>query len=416
VLEQAFSNFLNSVETKLSQSSLSRRMVLKWHQKRVRKFRFAEEARKTRDPRNLMNFEKKVFSQNGEDGIIQEILKRIGSQTRFFVEFGIQDGQETCCRRLLEQEGWKGLWLEGDPESVSSAQAQFSRFPVTVLQEFITKENILSIFRRADVPADLDLLVIDIDGNDFWVWEQLIREYRARLVVIEYNSSYSPGRYWVMPYNPSHQWPRTNYFGASLKALHQLAQANGYRLVGCDSRGVNAFFVREDLINDQFSGLDRDFSYHYVAPKYNHFWFGHPRTLNLPPTRETRVLPTVVCAQIEMNLESDSFIAQCNQLIEFEVMIRNQSHFVLSSDPPFPVLISYYWKKADDQEKVVSDSLRTPLSVELRPGEKYVYKMDILAPPLPGKYVLIATLVQEGYFWFDQMPKGAFAQRQIEIQ
>lgn len=118
-------------------------------------------------------------------------------------------------------------------------------------KEFITAENINSLFKKYAVPQDFDLLSIDIDGNDYWVW-QAIEGYSARVVVIEYNSSLLPNESKSIRYDPSFTWDGTNYYGASLLALAKLGGVKGYTLIGCDSRGVNAFFVRNDLVGGRF--------------------------------------------------------------------------------------------------------------------------------------------------------------------
>jgi hypothetical protein len=231
----------------------------------IRSFK-GESAQRAADPLNLRNFEKKVFSQNREDGSIQEIFRRIGAGERFCVEFGIEDGTENCSRRLIEQDGWNGVWLEGSADAVASARERFSRYPVRIEHAFIDADNIESLFGKTGVPSEPDLLVIDIDGNDFWVW-QAIRAYNPRVVVIEYNGSFGPAVDWVLPYDPKHRWDLSNRYGASLRALTRLGSEKGYALVGCDSCGVNAYFVRRDQLGDRFSHVDDGADFHYVRPK-----------------------------------------------------------------------------------------------------------------------------------------------------
>jgi hypothetical protein len=206
------------------------------------------------DPRKLNRYERKSFSQNGEDGIINEIFKRIGTSNRFFVEFGVGNGLENNTVFLLFQD-WKGVWIEGNPKQVRFMKTKFASVIATeqlrLQQAFIDSETIESLFKRNEVPAEFDLLTIDIDGNDYWVW-QAIKNYSPRVVVIEYNATFGPEAPWVMKYDPSHVWDKSCYFGASLKALEQLGIQKGYRLVGCNFAGVNAFFVREDLLSDAF--------------------------------------------------------------------------------------------------------------------------------------------------------------------
>lgn len=231
------------------------------------------------DNKRLNKSEYQVFSQNGEDGIINEIFTRIGTTNKYFVEFGVTDGLESNSLHLLYNQ-WQGLWIEGNPEDIRKINKSFSDFinagKITVKNEFITAENIESIFKSANVPADLDLLSIDIDYNTYYVWEA-ITNYRPRVVVIEYNSNFPPDTHFVVKYNPKRMWDGTSYFGASLLALERLGKSKGYNLVGCNFTGTNAFFVREDLTADLF---ERPFTAeHHYEPNRDFLYYrnGHTR-------------------------------------------------------------------------------------------------------------------------------------------
>jgi hypothetical protein len=247
---------------------LTRARILRWL--------LVEELRRVRSAANLRNYEHRVYSQNGEDGILEEIFQRIGTTNRYFVEFGIEDGAQCNCRRLVESGGWSGLWIEASSQLAHKARQRFSGFPVQVRQGFVTRDNIADLLRDAGVPQQPDLLSIDIDGNDYWVWESISRPYAPRVVLIEYNASITPGGDWVMPYRSDHVWDGSNHFGASLDAMDRLGERLGYVLVGCDSRGVNAFFVRKDEAERAFPDAGRGSRYHYVSPKYHGVYFGHP--------------------------------------------------------------------------------------------------------------------------------------------
>ncbi len=177
-------------------------------------------------------FEKKIYSQQGEDGILEYIFYKTGTSNKYFVEFGVGNGNECNTRLLREMKGWQGLWMDSGKHNNHH-----------IHQEFITAENINDIFRKYNVPRNFDLLSIDIDGNDYWVWKALDTVYAPRVVVIEYNSKYAPSKSKVIEYDPNFKWDCTDYFGASLLAHVKLAEAKGYSLVCCDSKGVNAFFV-----------------------------------------------------------------------------------------------------------------------------------------------------------------------------
>jgi hypothetical protein len=193
-------------------------------------------------------FEQSLYSQNGEDGIIRELLFRTGFANRYFVEFGAGDGSENNTAVLARHYGWSGLYIEADSRCVERLRSTLeANTRVRIVQALITRDNIGALFRENAVPEEFDVLSIDIDGNDYWVWEQL-SGYRPRVVVIEYNAAFVPPRRWVMQYNPEHRWDGTAYYGASLESYALLGRRLGYTLICTDAHGVNAFFVREDLL------------------------------------------------------------------------------------------------------------------------------------------------------------------------
>ena len=206
------------------------------------------------DPKRLNRHEFQVYSQNGEDGIIESIFDRIGTTNRVFVEIGLQDGLE-CNSTWLLLKGWSGYWLEGNPKSVAAIQDKFSgpigNRQLKVQQGFITAENVEANLQENGVPIEFDMLSIDIDGNDYWIWKS-IEQFKPRVVVIEYNSLFRSNVRWVMKYNPTHIYDGTSYFNSSLKSLELLGESKGYCLVGCDFLGINAFFVRRDLVASHF--------------------------------------------------------------------------------------------------------------------------------------------------------------------
>jgi hypothetical protein len=224
---------------------------------------------------DLRAFEKRVYSQNGEDGIIKEIFDRIGTDTRYFVEFGVETGIECNCARLVRDERWQGLFLEADPAQFARLAERYRAYPgVQTVCAAVTSANIEELLAANHVPKKLDLLSIDIDGNDYWVWAA-ITHWQPRVVIIEYNASYPPPQKWVMKENPNHRWDGTNYYGDSLASLASLGKKKGYTLVGTTSIGVNAFFVRDDLTGgDKF--LDPMLHYHFSPPSYGPCLGSHP--------------------------------------------------------------------------------------------------------------------------------------------
>ncbi len=192
--------------------------------------------------RDLTRYEMRVRSQNGEDGILRAIFARIGPGSRYYVEFGVESGRECNTRYLREAGGWTGLLMDGGHEDPA----------INLRREFITAENVEALFAKYGVPREPDLLCIDIDGNDYYVWRTLAPRWRARVVVVEYNAMYGPTDRRTIAYDPAFRWRGTDYMGASLQALVSVADRWGYTLVACDSRGVNAFFVRDDLLGGHF--------------------------------------------------------------------------------------------------------------------------------------------------------------------
>jgi hypothetical protein len=198
-------------------------------------------------PENLNAYERRETSQNGEDGILAEIFRRIGSGGRFVVEFGVSDGRE-CNAAALVRAGWGGLMIEGDPAIFRALSATYAGIPgLRLVNAYVSAENIAALFGANGVPHTFDLLSIDIDGNDYWIWEAL-SAYRPRVVVIEYNAAHPPPERWVIAYDPEHRWAGGGYYGASLASLDALGTNLGYALLGTDEAGVNAFFMRDDLL------------------------------------------------------------------------------------------------------------------------------------------------------------------------
>lgn len=194
---------------------------------------------------DLRSHERQVHSQGGEDGVLVHLFDCLGTINRYCVEFGAWDGRRLSNTAHLRLEyGWTGLLMDGDPERVSNA----------VRQEFITAENINGIFRKYEVPEVFDLLSIDIDGNEYWVWKAL-RDTRPRVVVIEYNVFFGIDVSKTMPYDAAHRWDETMFHGASLAALRKLGREKGYTLLHTDSYAPNAFFVEDTVLPPELVDL-----------------------------------------------------------------------------------------------------------------------------------------------------------------
>jgi len=192
----------------------------------------------------------KKYSQMGEESVIGHIFKNIGVTNKFYVDFGAWDGKFLSNTLLLKENGWDGLWMDGD-----------NRGNKEVKQEFITKENINALFKKYKVPEEFDLLCIDIDGNDYWVWQEI--QNSPRVVLIEYNGTIHADQSKTIKYNPKHTWGNNDYYGASFEALKKLGKAKGYSLVK-ELLSTNLFFVRNDII-----GGYKDFGITYERKQYH---------------------------------------------------------------------------------------------------------------------------------------------------
>jgi hypothetical protein len=203
----------------------------------------------------LAPFELRAFSQNGEDGVIAEILRRCDALDGYFVEFGAARGVENNCAALADLLGWRGLFLEADERDHAVLERKYRPSDrVATRRTLVTPENVEELFAAAGVAPEPELLSIDVDGEDYWIWAALER-YRPLVVVIEYNSGLEPGRRLVQPRGTG-PWDGSSFFGASLAALEALGERKGYRLVHTELTGNNAFFVRTDAPGD-FPAPDR---------------------------------------------------------------------------------------------------------------------------------------------------------------
>ena len=232
------------------------------------------------DPRRLEHFGFRAYSQNDEDGIIAEIFTRIGTTGRQFLEIGAGEGLENNTAYLLVQ-GWTGAWIEGGKKEgqriTRSFAAPLKSGQLRLANAFVSRENVNDLVTSLGLTGDIDFLSIDIDGNDYHVFEAL-SAVRPRVVALEYNATFRPPVHFVSPYDAQRRWDGTIAYGASLVALTELAERRGYTLVGCNLTGVNAFFVRTDLTTDRFCGPPSAQNF-YHEPAYeltDAFRSGHP--------------------------------------------------------------------------------------------------------------------------------------------
>jgi hypothetical protein len=214
----------------------------------------------TRNSTNLADYEFKVFSQWGEDGIIQYLSKTIELRHKTFIEFGVESFMEANCRFLLMKDNWSGYVIDGSSSNIAKLKSSYFywKYHIDAVDAFITKDNIDNLLAKSGFDEDLGILSIDIDGNDYFILEA-INAVRPRILICEYNAVFGPARKISVPYEPDFCRARKHYsnlyFGASLSAITFIANKKGYSLVGTNSSGCNAFFVRDDLLNGKLRAL-----------------------------------------------------------------------------------------------------------------------------------------------------------------
>jgi hypothetical protein len=200
---------------------------------------------------NIRSSEFRVFSQWGEDGIIQWIISKIPGIISTFIEFGVEDYQESNTRFLLINNNWRGLIIDGSQDNMNKVRSSnlYWQRDLTAIDAFIHKGNINEIFINNNFIGDIGILSIDMDGNDYWIWN-VIDSVTPQVVICEYNSVFGAEQAVVIPYQTDFVRNKAHYsnlyYGASLSALQNLAAQKGYSLIGSNSVGNNAFFVRDE--------------------------------------------------------------------------------------------------------------------------------------------------------------------------
>lgn len=196
------------------------------------------------------------FSQFEEDGILLYIFTIIGVTNKTFVDLGSSDGINSNCANLAVHHGWTGLFVDGDEQQIMRGKTQYAKHPSTMLHppafvcEMITRENIDELIKDARITGEIDLLSIDIDGHDFWVWDA-IDCIQPRVVIIETHVEFGMNNI-VVPYDKDYVYPgrHPQYHGASPVAMEKLAKKKGYRLVGSNSYGFNTIYIQNGVGED----------------------------------------------------------------------------------------------------------------------------------------------------------------------
>ncbi|MFT5113696.1 MAG: hypothetical protein ACI8P9_003027 [Parasphingorhabdus sp.] len=211
-------------------------------------------------PGDINNYAYRVFSQHREDGIIDHLLQQVPDRTGKFIEFGFSPSQCNCINLLINYK-YQGLFMDSNASNCEIAEGVLPRFniPGTMIQQaFLDLTNINPLISKANLGDTVDVLSIDVDGNDYWFWESI--ETDANVVVVEYNGSFGAERAISVPYNAEFDRYKAHssgfYHGASLKALACLGEQKGMALVGTDVSGVNAFFIKRKFLSANLLEMD----------------------------------------------------------------------------------------------------------------------------------------------------------------
>ncbi len=215
----------------------------------------AKDARRTGAIESFGEVEFSVFSQFGDDGVIQWLVGNLPLAHASFVEFGVEDYREATTRFLLMKDNWSGVVIDGSPKAVAAIRnaEYFWRHDLTAVAAFIDCDNINDLLTAAGISGPIGILHVDIDGNDYWVLDA-ISVVAPDILILEYNAVFGAERAITVPYDPGFMRTAAHssnlYYGASLPALNHLAAARGYAFIGCTTAGNNAYFVRRELLND----------------------------------------------------------------------------------------------------------------------------------------------------------------------
>lgn len=254
------------------------------------------------DSTALADREFRVFSQWGEDGIIQHLIRVVPVAQRVFVEFGVENYTEANTRFLLTHNNWSGLIFDGSEDHIRSVkkEALYWRHNLKAVAAFVTRENINTLLRENGLSGEIGLLSIDVDGNDYWVWEA-IDAVQPAIVVIEYNARFGPERAVTVPYDAAFVRQKAHYsmiyYGASLAALVALGRRKGYAFVGANTAGNNAFFVRRELKPDSLP--ERSAAGGFVACQFREARDQEGKLLFLSPAEEVARLAALPVVEVE---------------------------------------------------------------------------------------------------------------------
>lgn len=223
---------------------------------KINQGRILTEMQRPEEEAPLWRYEFKVFSQWGEDGIIQFLVNHLDVRHRTFIEFGVEDFNESNCRFLMMKDQWHGFVIDGSNANMARLRSSYYYWQhrLTGKAAFITRENIAALLEESGFEKDPGILSVDIDGVDYHVLEAL-PDWHPSIIIVEYNDAFGWHRPVTVPYDPSfvrrQKHSSNQYWGANLPAFLHLLNGRNYALVGTNSVGSNAFFVRRDLLNNE---------------------------------------------------------------------------------------------------------------------------------------------------------------------
>ena len=237
-----FANYNKTNESDLETIKINQGLILNNFNCKLKKEEILTDLRKS---------EFKVFSQWGDDGIINFLVDYLDIKDKRFVEFGVENYTECNTKFLLMSQNWKGLIMDGSNENMSSLRSSdlYWKFDIKAIDVFVTAENINELLSDNGFSGEIGILHIDIDGNDYWIWKS-VQVANPVIVIVEYNSIFGYNNPWTVAYNSSFMRSKEHYsylcYGTSLLSICDLAGEKGYDFVGCNSNGNNAYFVRKD--------------------------------------------------------------------------------------------------------------------------------------------------------------------------
>ena len=251
---------------------------------------------------SIREYEFRVYSQWGEDGIIQFLIRNTDISRKIFVEFGVENYVESNTRFLLVNNNWSGLAIDSNEKNIRYIKEDpiCWKYNLKAVCEFVRRENINEILTGNGINGDIGLLSIDVDGNDYWIWDA-IDTVTPAIVVIEYNHRFGSKRAVTIPYDKKFirekAHPSNIYYGASLPALCLLGNRKGYAFVGCNTGGNNAFFVRKDVRPDSIKEVTAEEG--FVAGQFRESRDKNGQLLYLSEKEEQEILSLLPLVEVK---------------------------------------------------------------------------------------------------------------------